>query len=123
MGRKRTTTRAPLRTAAALGAVLTLGGCVFIDDRGMQITVANRTDQTLVVRVLDHPQGTVAPGTSKDLVPAQAPGCLAVDVLDAITEDDALVADHPSTACDGDTWTIEQSDLVPGPEPSPSPTS
>lgn len=119
MARKRRALSTRLRVAAALGAALTLGGCNFLDAQGMTFTVVNNTDQKLEVRLAGQPQAPVN-GHDSVVVYNASPSCIAAGQLDATTEDGEFVANHPTKACDGETWTIEQSDLVPAPEPSPS---
>lgn len=106
---------------AAVAVVLGLGACGnMVDARRAGLTVVNDTDRAVEVRYRENPKGEVLAGATKDLV--FGIGCRG-DLVDAVTEDGTLVAQPTGDLCDGDTWTIEQSDLVPGPEPSPSPTS
>lgn len=106
---------------AALVVALGLGACGnWVDARRAGLDVVNNTDQSVTVRHRERQRGEVLPGTTKELV--FGIGCRG-DEVDAITEDGTLVAYPTGDLCDGDTWTIEQSDLVPAPEPTPSPTS
>jgi len=108
------------RTCAARCAVLVLtsmvllGGCGLImgeDLHGLTITVTNNTDYDLVVEHGGTPGVVVG---AHETAVAELP--IRVDcthVANVVTEDKSLAALHPGEVCDGDTWVIEQDDLVP----------
>jgi hypothetical protein len=114
----RRSARALTAAVAALAMSLTLASCIF-DAQQNGLTVVNNTSEDLTIRDMGQRRGDVPKGTTRDLV--FGTGCNGG--IDAITSDGSQVAKPPDELCDGDTWTIEQSDLVPTPEPSPSPTS
>jgi hypothetical protein len=77
------------------------------DAKQTGFTVVNHTDHTLQIRWMDHPKGDVERDATQDL--AVGSGCPS-KVVDAVTEDAALVARPDGELCDG----------TPGPSSSPT---
>ncbi len=113
----RIATHTAVAIAVTASAVL-LAGC---ENANMllRVTFVNHTDRDLRIYVSVDPQASVAAGDTVAATIGGGGGCES-DVT-AVTEDGRLVADSPDKLRQGDTWTIEQSDLVPAPDPSPTP--
>ena len=117
------------RTCAARRAVLVLtsmvllGGCGLImgeDLHGLTITVTNKTDYDLQVQKGGTLRGFVDAGASATV---EFPRVECTPGANAVTEDKSLAALHSGDVCDGDTWVIEQDDLVPYDQVFPTPSS
>lgn len=115
-------------------ASFTLSGCFPIDQQ-FAITVTNQTDEELTVRLNGKIKKPVAAGATTDVLGLGSPsGCLIGGVTattgapvapDWSPAPGSLEATMPTPICDGDTWVIEHSDLVPIDDaertPTPSP--
>lgn len=87
------------------------GGGVATEQR----TVTNNTKDKLTVEWIGHAVGRVESGDTQDVeLGTRQSGCAAGGVT-AGFEDGQLVATMPAPICEGDTWVIEESDLVPAP--------
>lgn len=105
------------RTATAtlvlgVAAAFLLVGC---EDTGrfLEVTFVNHTDTDLRIYVSVDPRASVPAGQT---VTADIDGRGCSNYVSARTEDGAFVAEPPGELCSKDTWTIEQSDLVPVPD-------
>ena len=106
-----------------LPSMLLLGGCGLImgeDLHGLTITVTNHTDRDLTVQIGGSPSGYVDAGATASVELSRV-DCL--PNVNAVTEDKSLAALHPGEVCEGDTWVIEQDDLVPYDEIFPTSSS
>ena len=117
-------TCAARRAVLVLTSMLLLGGCGLImgeDLHVLTITVTNNTDRDLRMQQGGTPSGLVGAHetgaaelpTSEECTPS----------ANAVTEDKSLAVLHPGEVCDGDTWVIEQDDLVPYDQVFPTPSS
>ena len=116
---------AALGAAASLLAALTLGGCSQIlgeDLDGLTITVTNHTHDELTIRLHEDPFANVGADATADVHHLGAKGSCIIGGVTAATDGATLVATMPTPICDGDTWVIEPSDLVPTEDASPTPT-
>lgn len=97
-----------------VASTLLLGGCGLImgeDLHGLTITVTNNTGDDLRMQQGGTPSGLVgAHETAAAELPTSEECATGVN---AVTDDKSLAALHPGEVCDGDTWVIEQDDLVP----------
>jgi hypothetical protein len=103
-------------------SALTLSGCENAS-RFLEVTFINHTDRDLRIYVSVDPRASVAAGDTVTATIGSGGGGACESDVKASTEDGRFVAEAPGPLCQGDTWTIEQSDLLPAPVTSPSPTS
>jgi hypothetical protein len=101
--------------AFALAAVLPLGGCGLIMGEHLDpwtFTVTNQTSADLDVWHSGTDLGSVAAGASEDFGFSRAKDTCYPGIT-ARTGDESSIAILDGAVCEGDTWVIEQSDLVP----------
>jgi hypothetical protein len=75
------------------------------------ITVTNHTPQDLTIRLSGSRLADVAAGATNRVGVSRADAC--APGVNAITSDETRIALYDGEACEGDTWVIESSDLVP----------
>ena len=107
----------PTRGGAALvlAAVLPLAGCGLIMGEDLDpwtFTVTNHTSVDLDVWHSRTDLGVVAAGASEDFGFSRARDTCYPGVT-ARTDDESSIAILEGDVCEGDTWVVEQSDLVP----------
>jgi len=104
-----------------MAAAFLLVGCENAG-RFLEVTFVNHTDLDLTIYVSVDPRASVPAGEE---VTADIDGRGCSHYVTAMTEDGRFVAEPPGELCSKDTWTIEQSDLLPAPDdarPSQSPS-
>jgi hypothetical protein len=113
--------RGSLALALILAGTVALSGCEN-PDRSLQVTVTNNTASKLIIRVGGTPGPRIEAGqTEVEQLPTSSSSC--EGNINAITEFGAEIAIHTGELCHGDTWVIDQSDLVPIEDTTYAPSS